>query len=498
MSGTKPAAVTGSPFARTAGLPALGRIDPLWVGSVLLLASRVAMALLVPVAAEDAFITFRFARSLVEGNGPVFNPGEHVMGFTSLPWMLWVAAGIPLVHDPMLWTRISAGALSWVTLACTCRLLDRRVSRTAAWAFVVMFTAWPYFASLPASGMEMDLVLASMALTMWLIDRGSIFAGVSLGVLAITRPECLAAAAVLALVARPRDRLIALGVVLLAVSALTVYFGSPVPNSMLAKAGVYGTPGPWVGRTWWEWLFPADLGRAPEASEPVQLWAIRIVLAPAALAGLWSLRRHRLVALPLAGLAIWAGYALLGVAYFFWYFAVPAYTVVVLASAGLSRVSRGPWIPFAGVLFVLGTWTIFPIGTYRARAFAEGRLFGRMAVLLGRQSQPGDLLFAEPIGFIGWYNPRLRIMDETGLVSPEVWKRRRGGPGWYADLVNEHRPTWLLTRAGFLENGLAIAGTGAPFRSPEEARQVFADYREAGTSGENPDRPEIVLYRRLP
>ncbi|MFI5370544.1 MAG: hypothetical protein ACHQ52_03225 [Candidatus Eisenbacteria bacterium] len=474
------------------------RIDPLWVGTALLAITRVAMALLVPVAAEDAFITFRFARSLAQGRGAVFNPGEHVMGFTSLPWMLWIAAGLPLARDPMLWTRVSAGALSWVTLACTCRLLERHASRSAAWVFVVVFSAWPFFASLPASGMEMDLLLAAMALSMWLIDRGSAFAGPALGLLALTRPESLVAAAVLAVVARPRDRLFALGMVVVAVAGLTWYFGSPLPNSMLAKAGVYGTPGPWAERAWWDWLFPIDLGRAPLASEPVQLWAIRIVLAPAALAGLWSLRRQRLLALPLAGLAIWAGYALLGVAYFFWYFAVPAYTAVMLAAVGLPRVSRGAWIPIAGALFIIGTWTIFPVGIYRARALAETRLFGQMAMTLRGQSQPDDLLLAEPIGFIGWYDPGLRIMDETGLVSPEVWKRRRQGPGWYADLVSQRRPRWLLIRSGFLDRGDSFAGTGAPFRDAEEARRIFAEYRLTATTGQHPDRPEMELYRLEP
>jgi len=32
---------------------------------------------------DDPFITFRYARNLLAGLGPVFNPGEHVEGFTS-------------------------------------------------------------------------------------------------------------------------------------------------------------------------------------------------------------------------------------------------------------------------------------------------------------------------------------------------------------------------------------------------------------------------------
>lgn len=32
---------------------------------------------------EDAFISFRYARNLVDGHGLVFNPGERVEGYTN-------------------------------------------------------------------------------------------------------------------------------------------------------------------------------------------------------------------------------------------------------------------------------------------------------------------------------------------------------------------------------------------------------------------------------
>jgi len=38
---------------------------------------------------DDAYIAFRYARNVVEGHGPVFNPGDRVEGFTS---PLWLAA----------------------------------------------------------------------------------------------------------------------------------------------------------------------------------------------------------------------------------------------------------------------------------------------------------------------------------------------------------------------------------------------------------------------
>ena len=41
---------------------------------------------------DEAFISFRYARNLVEGHGLVFNPGERVEGYANFPWVLELAA----------------------------------------------------------------------------------------------------------------------------------------------------------------------------------------------------------------------------------------------------------------------------------------------------------------------------------------------------------------------------------------------------------------------
>jgi hypothetical protein len=49
---------------------------------------------------DDAFISFRYARNLVEGNGLVWNPGEAVEGYTNFLWVLAMAAGIAAGFEP--------------------------------------------------------------------------------------------------------------------------------------------------------------------------------------------------------------------------------------------------------------------------------------------------------------------------------------------------------------------------------------------------------------
>ena len=42
-------------------------------------------------------------------------------------------------------------------------------------------------------------------------------------------------------------------------AALAARYGSPLPHSLLAKRAIYGTPGPWLGRHWWDWLLPLPM-----------------------------------------------------------------------------------------------------------------------------------------------------------------------------------------------------------------------------------------------
>ena len=53
-----------------------------------------------PRTVDDAFITFRYSENLVDGSGPVFNPGERVEGYSSPSWMLLMAGAIGLGADP--------------------------------------------------------------------------------------------------------------------------------------------------------------------------------------------------------------------------------------------------------------------------------------------------------------------------------------------------------------------------------------------------------------
>ena len=62
---------------------------------------------------DDAFISFRYARNLLDGHGLVFNPGERVEGYTNFLWLVELAA---------LWGAFGwrpEAAATWLSAACT-------------------------------------------------------------------------------------------------------------------------------------------------------------------------------------------------------------------------------------------------------------------------------------------------------------------------------------------------------------------------------------------
>lgn len=75
---------------------------------------------------EDAFISFRYARNLVDGHGLVFNPGERVEGYTNFLWVLLTAAVMKAGGDPVPFARYAGAAVSLALVVLVWRAARRR------------------------------------------------------------------------------------------------------------------------------------------------------------------------------------------------------------------------------------------------------------------------------------------------------------------------------------------------------------------------------------
>jgi hypothetical protein len=209
---------------------------------------------------DDAWIHLVYARSLAEGGGFAYNPGQWEAGFTSPLWALSLA--------PLYWLTgfsdaavVAAVKILGTALSFASSLLAFRVaallsgSRAAGWAASLMLALDPALGFARVSGMEVPLVVAASLWTLLaLVERKPVRAGLGLACCGLARPE-LALFGLLALplllsqlrAASWKARLAALAPAPLAAAAWMLHnvvaTGRPLPSTYyvkgeLARAGL--------------------------------------------------------------------------------------------------------------------------------------------------------------------------------------------------------------------------------------------------------------------
>ena len=150
---------------------------------------------------DDAFISFRYVRNLLEGQGLVYNPGEYVEGYSNFLWVLELAAiwgllGVAPEYAAQ-WLSVgftvgTLGAMLW--WAARLPGVERR--RLTAWMALGLvgssatFAVWTSGGGLETRQFTFFIVLAVVCLSLYR-DRkaGLIAAALSLAGAAYTRPE---------------------------------------------------------------------------------------------------------------------------------------------------------------------------------------------------------------------------------------------------------------------------------------------------------------------
>ena len=150
---------------------------------------------------DDAFISFRYVRNLLEGHGLVFNPGEYVEGYSNFLWVLELAAlwglfGLrPEDTAPWLSVACTAGTLA-VMLWWVAHAPGLRHRKLVAWMALGLvcssatFAVWTSGGGLETRQFTFFVVLAVVCLSLYRHRRsGLLAASLSLALAAYTRPE---------------------------------------------------------------------------------------------------------------------------------------------------------------------------------------------------------------------------------------------------------------------------------------------------------------------
>ena len=111
--------------------------------------------LLYPPVTGDVYVTLRYARNLVEGYGPVYNPGEYVEGYVNFLWLSLVTVPGMVFDDP----DVSVAAAVVLGVACVlgCVLLAYRLTNR------IVRLARPEGADLPGLGVVAAILTAGVS-----------------------------------------------------------------------------------------------------------------------------------------------------------------------------------------------------------------------------------------------------------------------------------------------------------------------------------------------
>ena len=455
---------------------------------------------------DDAYISFRYARHLVEGIGLRFNASEvpAVEGYSNLLWILWLApfefflpGRLPLV------SMVSSAVLGSLLLLSVLRLARRRLGlsdvQLAATGLVLAclppFFVWStggletmacslavflVFERLSFDPDEPHVRAAGLAAVAAVLTRadGAVWVGAALVASAIASPTPMRA-----LAAAVRTGLFVLAAVALQLAFRVGYHDAWIPNTARVKAGFS--------------FVRLERGAGYLASLLLELPVL--ALLPLVILS-WARARHRLAVGALAVCVLGASYSVFVGGDFMTMgrFLVPTMAFVGLGFAALTRALG------SGVRLAICTALVVASGlaagfdrapvpsAWRQRAHfrwnepvarseaeqwrimrdrAEG--WARVGRALGAHSEPGESIVLPNLGAISYYS-EVHAFDPFGLISPEVAERetprRRASPGhdlrvepsFFFDREPDYLGAWISPAAAPGTAGLPRGFAGSP------------------------------------
>ena len=435
---------------------------------------------------EDGLTTITHARNVPLGLGLVHHAGEgNVHGFTSAIGVLIPLAG-ELVHQGSGMLAMRVASLIAVCIALVYARLICRDLRLGAFptAFVLAYLAFDQnMIFYGMSGMETQVAVTVILGGVYHVRRQDLVAsGIWLGLAPLARPEFVlwVAPALAYLALANLRRGIAAGGIAGAIVApwivfTTAYYGSPIPNTVVAKAAVSpipailsnGSPLPWL-----EWLFGQVTGHIElllyhfepfhevwsTAAAPLPgpvLIVIAVVVADLFAIGLVASRQVAgwWPALAFVGLFFaYRVYFIPTINYYDWYLPPFLALVMIVVAAGLQRIYV--WRPMitkslsVALAFAFAMHVPFSFGVESKVQAVENEVRTNVAAYLKATVPPGESVTSESAGYIGFYGG-VKLFDYPGLTSKTSVRALQALPPDQRDLphlVAALRPDWLVLR----------------------------------------------------
>jgi hypothetical protein len=412
--------------------------------------------------ADDSFITFRYAENISSGWGFVYNSGERVLGTTTPLYTLLLSLLIKSGLDTITLSKainILADCLAGVLIF----LLLRSFKFSFAFLASLFYLFFPRVLVWSISGMETGLYVFLIALSFYLYQRKALtLLPIFLALAWLTRFDgfILIAALFFDYLLKYRKlplRMIAFTFLLILPWLIfaTFYFGSPIPNSILAKKALYQDmlQTPKVTMLWEFFILKTKIG-----------WLILAL----SISGIYRILRKTK---ELSFIILWTVFYLCfyffaGTRMYVWYY-VPFYLgYLILTAQGViyvyERLSsfytnlsqrRKLLLLFKGIQITLLIFVVvFSFLVYwkqmkrtfklvRTEQIGLEQIHKKIGLWLRENSDEKDTVCAEDIGYMGYFSQRY-ILDQDGLVSPQAvpFNRKQNRLG----LVQAYFPRYVV------------------------------------------------------
>lgn len=404
---------------------------------------------------DDSFITFRYVKNFLEGQGLVYNHGERVFGSTTplfVVWLIILKALFVFAEIPTLAVR--GNVLFFLTTACGFLFLFHKYLGWAVAALLCsgLFLIRPDMLAISLGGTETFLFCSLVLWSFYFSIKGKfLLSGTLAGLSIVTRPEGLFCALVIGLGWLLYDRrkpaafimsLVVPG--LIWTSFAFAYFGTPIYHSLIAKSRpLYSLPAGFALQKILNKLAFWTSGR----SDNMVVLAVAMVCSLAGLLFYKNNERKMRFAFPVFVSLVLLLYGLGNPLVFAWYFPIIFIGWLQILVVGLycfvmevvERLQKRFGFPMSTSMIRV-ICTALPVmllvnSTYFAwhehKKYTAPGFFGKeadhfrilsykqIAECLNEVGGHSDTIASPEIGALGYYS-RLHIYDACGLVTPEA------------------------------------------------------------------------------
>jgi hypothetical protein len=452
-----------------------------------------------PRTIDDAYITYRYASNLIDGQGMVYNPGERVLGTTTpLYTLLMAAIGFFFggSNAPFPWISL---IINTMADAATCLLLigigQQLKHQRAGITTAALWAIAPMSVTFAIGGMETSVFVALMTGTFYLYSRDKLVPAAFLASLSlVTRPDSLLF--ILPLLADRIRRILPWTQLNPNPMALSIYegmafllpslswyffaamhFGNPFPNSIAAKIVAYDMESQEGFIRLLQHYATPFLGHLTFGHSWIMIGLI-LFTALFLIGGYISFRTQMSSwAIFIFPITYFVAFSIANPLIFRWYLTPPLPMYFLAILIGVDHISQDLKKGFLFTIFSVGIllltlngWTITP--DHGPKRPAPEMAFIKLELLyeqvgkdLKDQIQSDETLAAGDIGALGYFT-RAKILDTVGLISPSASKYYPLSDEDYvinyaisSDLILKEQPEYLVT--------LEVYGRRTLFVDPE-------------------------------